>query len=100
MRIRIIKEGLFGDGPIPVGAEFNVRGAPPAGWAGKYVVLTPEPAPEAEPVVNPAPAEPAPDFEDMDKDEVLAWLDANGWTGDRRTGVDRLRTIAEEIAGG
>jgi hypothetical protein len=53
MKIRITKDGLFGAGPIPVGSEFVVNGLPPAGWAGKYEIVSDDPAPEAVPVINP-----------------------------------------------
>ena len=59
MKIRITKDGIYGNGPIAIGTEINVLGAVPAGWAGKYEIVTDDPAPEAEAVTN--PAEPAPD---------------------------------------
>lgn len=41
MRIRIIKEGLYGGaGALAVGQEFDLSGTPPAGWKGKYEVVS------------------------------------------------------------
>ena len=53
MKIRITKDGLFGAGPINIGAEFVVNGKVPAGWAGKYEIVSDDPAPESVPVINP-----------------------------------------------
>lgn len=56
MRIRITKPGIYGaSGEVPVGAEFNVRGAVPSAWDGRYEILTDDPKPEAVPVVADAP---------------------------------------------
>lgn len=38
MRIRITKPGIYGNGPVEVGTELEVKEAP-LGWAGKYEVI-------------------------------------------------------------
>ena len=40
-RIRITKGGLFGNtGEFPIGKEFTLEGKPPAGWAGRYEMVS------------------------------------------------------------
>lgn len=40
-RIRITKGGLFGNtGELPIGKEFTLEGKPPAGWAGRYEMVS------------------------------------------------------------
>lgn len=40
-RIRITKGGLFGNtGELPIGQEFTLEGKPPAGWAGRYEMIS------------------------------------------------------------
>jgi hypothetical protein len=40
-RIRITKGGLFGNtGELPIGEEFTLEGKPPAGWAGRYEIIS------------------------------------------------------------
>ncbi|MFG6566682.1 hypothetical protein [Sulfitobacter sp. 1A13679] len=40
-RIRITKGGLFGNtGELPIGEEFTLEGKPPAGWAGRYEMVS------------------------------------------------------------
>jgi len=64
MKIRITKPGIFGaTGEIPVGAEFTVK-AVPAGWAGRYEEVVPEPAKNANPVTGDKPK-----IERAEKDE-------------------------------
>lgn len=40
MKIRIIKEGLFGNPELKVGMEFTLNGHPPSAWAGFYEVVS------------------------------------------------------------
>lgn len=48
MRIRIIATGIYGaDGELPIGTELDVS-EEPTGWAGRYEIVTPEPAPKAQ----------------------------------------------------
>lgn len=57
MRIRITARGIYGaDGEIPIGSEFDIAGEPPAGWAGRYDVVTKSAPKDAELVVNPGSA--------------------------------------------
>lgn len=45
MRIRITASGIFGnDGELPVGTEFDINGDAPAGWKGRYDVISGNPA--------------------------------------------------------
>lgn len=46
MKIRITAGGIFGaKGEVPIGAEIDLKGEPPAGWAGRYQVISDGPAP-------------------------------------------------------
>lgn len=40
MKIRIVKEGLFGNPELKVGMTFTLNGHPPAAWAGFYEVIS------------------------------------------------------------
>lgn len=54
MKIRITSGGIFGtDGEIPVGSEFDVEDVP-AGWEGRFEVVTKAASKEAKAVANPA----------------------------------------------
>lgn len=54
MKIRITGRGIYGaKGEIEIGTELTVQEAP-AGWAGRYEVVSKEPAKDAEAVTNPA----------------------------------------------
>jgi hypothetical protein len=68
MKIRITAGGIYGrDGEVPVGAEFDIADEPPAGWAGRYEIVSGNPAPNAVPIANDEP-EPAPHPLDHDHD--------------------------------
>lgn len=55
MKIRITTGGIFGaSGEVPIGTEFDVS-AVPAGWAGRYVVISEGPAPGSVPITNELP---------------------------------------------
>lgn len=73
MRIKITKGGIFGGkGEVPIGEEFTVKEAP-AGWAGRYEVISGGDSKAAKtPVINPAPA-----GETKTVSEVLGLADAN-----------------------
>lgn len=61
MRIRVDKPGkVYGrTGALEVGTEFEIDGDTiPAAWADAVSIVRRGPAPEAEPVVNPASTEP------------------------------------------
>lgn len=48
MKIRITSGGIFGAaGEVPIGTDIDLKGGPPAGWAGRYQVISDEPAPGA-----------------------------------------------------
>lgn len=53
MKIRIIKEGLFGNPGLKVGMEFSLNGHPPAGWAGYYEVVSDDETKGKKAVTNP-----------------------------------------------
>lgn len=53
MKIRIIKEGLFGNPELKVGMIFSLNGHPPAGWAGFYEVVSDDKTEGKEAVTNP-----------------------------------------------
>lgn len=53
MKIRIIKEGLFGNPELKVGMEFSLNGHPPVGWAGYYEVVSDDEAKGKKAVTNP-----------------------------------------------
>ncbi len=54
MKIRITGAGIFGiDGEIKPGTELEVKDAP-AGWVGRYEVVTNNAPKEAKMVANPA----------------------------------------------
>jgi hypothetical protein len=68
MKIRITAGGIYGRrGEIPVGTEIEVMTPLPAGWAGRYEVVTGDPKPEAQPVTNREP-DPTPHPLDHDGD--------------------------------
>lgn len=73
---------------IPAGTEFETNDALPADWAGKVRAVDAVPS-GAMPITNEAPTREA--IATMDKAEVLEWLDAHGWDGDKRLGVEKLR---------
>lgn len=79
---------------IPAGTEFSTESALPADWLGK--VRTVDAVPEgAVPITNEAPTREA--IAAMDKAEVLEWLEAHGWDGDKRLGVEKLRDALTAI---
>ena len=62
MKIRIIKEGLFGNPELKIGMEFSLAGHPPGAWAGFYEVVSDDIAKTeaikangGKAIVNPAP---------------------------------------------
>lgn len=88
MKIRITAGGIYGaDGQLPIGSDHEISGEIPAGWLELVEVLDDAPA-DAEPITNDLTREA---IADMDKAEVLEWLDAHGWDGDKRLGVEKLR---------
>lgn len=53
MKIKIIAGGIYGGaGELPVGSEHIIGGPIPAGWAGKYEIVS-EKDEKAEPATNP-----------------------------------------------
>lgn len=89
-RIKITAGGIYGNsGEIPVGSEFTVSPPLPAGWDGKYDVVG-EASPDAELVTNTDELT-RESIAELDKAELLDLLDAHGWDGDKRLGVDKLR---------
>lgn len=96
--IRVTAGGIFGmKGEIPVGSEFNVSPPLPEGWAGKYEVLS-EVAADAEPILNADAIDLTREgIAAMEKPELLDLLDAHGWDGDKRLGVDKLRDAMTAI---
>lgn len=54
MKIKITKaNAIYGaEGALAVGTEIKIKGEPPAGWAGKYVIVEEGPAPDSKPVTN------------------------------------------------
>ena len=56
MKIKVIARGIHGaTGELPIGAEFEISGQIPAGWA-ELVEVIHEPAPEAKLITNPRKA--------------------------------------------
>jgi hypothetical protein len=52
MRIKVTGRGIYGGGgEIGIGTEIDVRNVP-AGWAGRYEVITGNPVPAAKAIVN------------------------------------------------
>lgn len=95
MKIRIIARGIYGgSGELAVGSEHEISGPIPAGWADRVEVL--DKAPDgAAPITNEAPTREA--IAAMSKSELLEWLDAHGWDGDKRLGVEKLRDALTAI---
>jgi len=87
MKIRIIAGGIYGaDGEIPISSEHLVSSVPP-GWASRVKVLEDDLA-DAVAITNTPTRE---TIAAMDKAELLEWLEAHGWDGDKRLGVEKLR---------
>lgn len=68
MKIRIIKEGLFGNPELKVGMEFSLNGHPPAGWAGFYEVVSDDKVEGKDAVTNPKRGRKAKDVDPLDHD--------------------------------
>ena len=76
MKIRITAPGIYGiAGEIAIGTEFDV-GEVPAGWAGRYEIVTGAPKPGAVPVTNPASTEIATAVAMLDPAEDALWTAA------------------------
>ena len=106
MKIRITAGGIFGaTGELPIGMEFSITGPLPEGWVGRCIVLTDTDAPLTADTSAPLTADTAPVMPlpispaTMEKPELLEWLVARGWDGDRRLGVDKLREAALALSG-
>lgn len=79
---------------IPAGTVFSASTAIPADWLGMVLAIEDVPD-DAVPLTNEAPTPET--IAAMDKPEVLEWLDAHGWDGDKRLGVEKLRDALTEI---
>lgn len=99
MKIRITQPGIYGaKGMIEVGTETLVSGEIPAGWKGKYVVVSEE-AENAEPVTNQqvvTKEDDAPNLDDMTKDEMLEFAKSKELEVDGRWSKDKLREFLVE----
>ena len=99
MKIRITKEGLYGNGPIAIGTELNVKGQPPAGWADKYIVIGEDAPAGAEFVAaKPESAEKADPIKKLDRADIIAKLDKAGWDGDKRQSTEKLAVVLAGMA--
>lgn len=85
MRIRITSPGIYGaDGEVPVGTEFDINGEPPAGWKGRYDVVSSAPKDGSVALTNGEPGPLDGSVEDLEKhlegvtdpDEVQKLIDA------------------------
>jgi len=95
MRIKITSGGIFGaSGEVPVGSEFDLQGPLPEAWAGRYVVLS-DKSSDSTAVTNPAITRES--IETMERADVLAALEEKKWDGDKRLGVEKLRTELAEL---
>lgn len=95
MRIKITGGGIFGgSGEVPVGSEHDLQGDPPAGWAGRYIVVS-DKAAESTAITNPAITRES--IEAMERADLLAALDARNWDGDKRLGAEKLRVELANI---
>ena len=96
MKYEITADDFYGaDGQhIPAGTEFETNDALPADWLSKVRAV--KAAPDgAVAITNEAPTRET--IATMDKAEVLEWLDAHGWDGDKRLGVEKLRDALTAI---
>lgn len=89
MKIRIEKDGIYGmnGDAVPVGTEISTSLPLPAGWLHLVSILS-DVSDEAVLVTNDLTRE---GIAAMEKPELLEWLDAHGWGGDKRLGVEKLR---------
>lgn len=68
MKIRIVKEGLFGNPELKVGMTFTLNGHPPAAWAGFYEVISNDDVEGKAAITNPKRGRKAKDPLDHDGD--------------------------------
>lgn len=95
MKYRVTSDKFFGtDGKnIPAGTTFTTSNKLPADWVGMVEVVTDEPDDGV--AISNAPTREG--IAAMGKDELLELLDAHGWDGDKRLGVEKLRDALTEI---
>ena len=105
MRIRITSGGIFGaKGEVPVGTEFDVKDVP-AGWAGRYQVVSRDPSPGSTPVTNGEPGPHDGSVDDLteylatltDADEVQKLLDAETAGKSRKGAIAALEARRDEL---
>ena len=96
MKYVITADNFYGSNGahIPAGTEFETDAGIPADWLSKVRAVDAVPG-GAVPITNDTPTREA--IAAMDKAEVLEWLDAHGWDGDKRLGVEKLRDALTAI---